>query len=217
MVYLCRACGLAFEAAAERLVELKPLTASPTTKSALPPVVRYLAVWRFAASVEVRSKDTRSGAQSEHVWDGVKRAAAPGPPFLYVPAFAFGRLVVQQLGAGLVEAQPVLSLEERIPWEVPLLSLLHEGVVSVDAGKDERGPGFGTVSPVVLGRRDAEAVAHYVYLAVENRGSIDLRRIDYHMDVGEGDLLFLPAVYDRRYVRDSGWRFLLREFDGLVA
>lgn len=216
-MFPCRPCGLAFEVEADRLLQLEPLTASPSTELALPAAVRYLAVWRFAAQVEVCSKDARSGAPPEHVWEAAKRAAAPGRPFLYVPAFAFGRLVVQQLGAGLVEAQPVLALEQKIPREILPLSLLRGGSSAETTGEGTEGPGFGTVSPVVLGRRDAEVVAHYVYLAVENRGSIDLRRIDYDLQVGEGDLLFLPAVYDRRYVRDSGWRFLLREFDGLVA
>ncbi len=217
-MFLCRPCGLAYEAGTDSLLELQPYTADITTGLALPPMVRYLAVWRFDAQVEVREKDSRSGAPPEHVWEAVRRAAAPRPPALFVPAFAFGRLVVQQLGAGLVEEQPQLSLSEGIPAEAPQFSLVADEQTAETAGKiDDGGPGFGTVSPVLLGRRDAEVVAHYVYLAVENRGTVDLRRIDYDLNLGAADLLFVPAVYDRRYVRDSGWRFLLHEFDGRVA
>ena len=70
---------------------------------------------------------------------------------------------------------------------------------------------------MLLSKKDAETVAHFVYLAVENRATADLRGIDYDLSLTGAELLLLPAVFDRRYVRDSNWRFLLREFDGLVA
>ncbi len=217
-MYLCRRCGLAFEAGPDALIRLQPLIAGITTELAYPAMVRYLAVWRFEAKVEVRGKESRSGAPPEHVWESVRRAAAPAEPVLYVPAFAFGRLVVQQLGAGLVQEQPRLELTEGVPLEGPHLSVLSGDTSSAgDAADASEGPGFGTVSPVRLAKADAEVVAHYVYLAVENRGTIDLRRIDYELSLGAAHLIFIPAVYDRRHVRDSGWRFLLREFDRLVA
>lgn len=222
VVFLCRHCGLAFEASETELIRIEPLTAAVTTALAYPTVVRYLAVWRFAASVEVRSKQSRSQGPPGQVWEKVCRAAAPGKPQIYVPAFAFGRLVVKQLGVGLLERQPRLSLEPGIPPESPQLELIGKDGSALEKDKlpteaDFRFPDFGCVSPVLLSSADARVVAHYVYLALENQHTVDLRGIDYDLELGEGDLLYLPAVYDRRYVRDSGWRLLLREFDGLVA
>lgn len=216
-VYPCRRCGRAFAVESDRLVEMWPKTAAVTTELAVPPDVRYLAVWRFLASVEVEGKQAKTGAPPTQVWDQIRRVAAPEPPFLYVPAFSLVRVVVQQLGLGLVQAQPRLELEEGIPPERPLppRPVDEAREPGVDAwGSD---PGFGTLSPVVLSQSDAETVAHFVYLALESRSTPDLRSIDYELGLTGGVLLFLPAVHDVRHVRDSNWRFLLREFDGLVA
>lgn len=213
-IYVCHECGLAYEVKGRKLDSLKACTAASTTHLAVTSAVRYLPMWRFAAQVQVKEKLSRSGVPAASVWDQVIKAAEPRIPHVYVPAFAFGRQVVQQLGAGLVERQPRLQLREGVPPE------RLECVGSIPQRQEEGeegGPGFGTTAPVLLSRRDAETVAHYVYLAVENRGTMDMRGIDYQMDLGPGELVFLPAVYDKRYVRDSGWRLLLEEFDGLVA
>ena len=192
--------------------EVSTQTAAITTELAVPADVRFLAVWRFLAAVEVREKSSESVVAPGAVWEQIRRVAAPKPPFLYVPAFALARVTVQQLGVGLVLAQPDLTLEAGLPAE---RASLHQ--VVADRPDDGEGPGFGTVSPVLLSAADAATVAHFVYLAVESRATSGLRAIDYDLDLTGGELLFLPAVYDRRYVRDSFWRFLLREFDGLVA
>ena len=71
--------------------------------------------------------------------------------------------------------------------------------------------------PVLVGRRDARILGHFVYLAVESHEVKDLRSVDYELEVVGEDLLFIPAVWDPRYIHESNWRLLLREFDGLVA
>jgi hypothetical protein len=45
----------------------------------------------------------------------------------------------------------------------------------------------------------------------------DLLAIEYQLDLSQEELVFLPAVWDLRYVLNSNWRFLLHEFDDLVA
>jgi len=129
-------------------------------------------------------------------------------------------MIVQQLGVALTEAQPELELEPGLPKEGLHGPHLPEAEApkrdpSIQEAWDE--PDFDTLSPVLFGETDCRTVAHFVYLALENRHTSDLRYIDYSLDLGGGELLFVPAAYDSRYVRDSNWRFLLREFDGLVA
>lgn len=211
-VFPCLNCLRTYAPDGGSLSEVRAQAADVTTELAVPPEVRYVAVWRFLAAVQVREKSSDGVAPPEAVWDQIRRAAAPRPPFLYVPAFTLARVAVQQLGVGLVIAQPELTLEPGLPaTHAPL-----PHVVGNDPDDDE-GPGFDTISPVLLSAADAATVAHFVYLAVESRATPGLRAIDYDLDLTGGELLFLPAVYDRRYVRDSFWRFLLREFDGLVA
>ena len=211
-VFPCLGCRRAYSPAEGPLDEICTQTAAVTTALAVPADVHYLAVWRFLAAVEVREKSSETIVAPGAVWEQIRRLAAPQPPFLYVPAFALARMTVQQLGVGLVLAQPELTLEPGLPAE---RASLHQ--VVADRCDDGEGPGFGTVSPVLLSAADAATVAHFVYLAVESRATSGLRAIDYDLDLTGGELLFLPAVYDRRYIRDSFWRFLLREFDGLVA
>ena len=45
----------------------------------------------------------------------------------------------------------------------------------------------------------------------------DLQGVELALEPGEEELVFFPAVWDPRYIHESNWRFLLREFDGLVA
>ena len=219
-LFPCRQCGRAFEPSDEGLREVRPQTADTTTELTVPPYVRHLAVWSFAAEVRVTSKWSGTGAPPESVWDQVRRSAEPAPARLFVPSFAIRRVLVQQLGVGLVLAQPELVLRPELPAEQVFPARPH---AVPDSSKDEagddtdQGPGFGTLSPVLLSEEDARTVAHFVYLAVEARGSTELKHIDYELALGPGELLFLPALYDPHYVRDSNWRFLLREFDSLVA
>ncbi|MHB9150137.1 MAG: hypothetical protein ACYC33_08695 [Thermoleophilia bacterium] len=217
MAYPCHVCGRAFQLESEGLAEIKPLTAEISTELAVPQNVRFLAVWRFLAAVEVRTKRSGTGVEPSQTWEAIRRVAAPEPPFLYVPAFSLARAVVQQLGLALVQAQPQLDLCEGLPRERHVgLEPVPDAVVSSDGGWTAYAD-FDTLSPVRLARGDAEVVAHFVYLALESRSTPDLRSIDYDLALTGGDLLFLPAVFDVRLVRDSNWRFLLREFDGLVA
>ena len=224
-LFPCRECGLFYEPEGQDLREVVPRTAAITTELAVPPEVHYLAAWAFLASVEVREKRTATVVPPVSVWEHIREVAAPRPPFLFVPAFALARMVVKQLGAVLVEAQPELDLDSGIPPEGPKRPVLVEAegqaaqVVErvVEQVEEVGAPPRWTVSPVLLSKKDAETVAHFVYLAVENRATADLRGIDYDLSLTGAELLLLPAVFDRRYVRDSNWRFLLREFDGLVA
>ena len=54
-------------------------------------------------------------------------------------------------------------------------------------------------------------------MAIEAREARDLHSADLRLEPGEEELLFLPAVWDPRYIHESNWRLLFREFDGLVA
>jgi hypothetical protein len=220
-LFPCRTCGLFYEPEGRDLREVVPRVAAITTRLAVPPEVHYLAAWSFLASVEVRQKRTATVTSPVSAWDHIREVAAPRPPFLFVPAFALARPVVKQLGAILVETQPQLDFDSGIPPEGPKRPVLveAEGRAAKVAWEEDE-PGVSprwTVSPVLLSQKDAETVAHFVYLAVENRATVDLRGIDYDLSLTGAELLLLPAVFDRRYVRDSNWRFLLSEFDGLVA
>ncbi|MBU2603025.1 MAG: hypothetical protein KKA32_12810 [Actinobacteria bacterium] len=216
-MFPCRSCGRTFEVQGEALVEGRPRTAAVTSELAIPPDVRYLAVWRFLAAVEVVEKRSAGGSPPESAWEQIRRVAAPDPPFLFAPAFTLARGLVQQLGLGLVQAQPQLELRDGLPDEGPTRPLAVSEAASVTAEGWAHDPDDRTLSPVLVGRADAEVVAHFVYLALESRTTRGLRSIDYDLSLTGGELLFLPAAFDPRYVRDSGWRLLLREFDGMVA
>ncbi len=217
--FICRVCGVVFEPERKSLRAVTPFKVAVTTELSIPLEVRYLAVWALAADVAVTEKESRSSSSRTSVWEKIGSVASPSPPRLYVPAFALKRSVVQQLGVALTETQPVLDLEPGLPREglhgPHRLEVGPDRDLSSSQGEDE--PGFGTVSPILLSEADCRTVAHFVYLALENRYTRDLRHIDYNLQLGAGQLLFFPAVFDRRHVRDSNWRFLLREFDGLVA
>ena len=203
-MFVCTGCGLVHEPDEHGFVPFSPLTAAVTTDLAVSGDVRYLAVWRL--SVEVSST----------CWDRVAKVAAPARPALYVPAFSLARAVVQQLGVSLTEAQPLLQLAEGLD-----LAALQRPIL-VDAAGDADdapapGPDFGAISPVLCGRKDACVLAHFVYLALESHAAHELRSIDYELETTREELVFLPAVWDPRYIHDSNWRLLLREFDDLVA
>lgn len=216
-MFPCRSCGRTFEVRGEALVEGRPRTAAVTSELAIPPDVRYLAFWRFLAAVEVVEKRSSGGSPPGSAWEQIRRVAAPDPPFLFAPAFTLSRGLVQQLGVGLVQAQPQLELRDGLPEEGPTRPLAVSEAGSVTGEGWAHDPGDRTLSPVLVTRADAEVVAHFVYLALESRTTQGLRSIDYDLSLTGGELLFLPASFDPRYVRDSGWRLLLREFDGMVA
>jgi hypothetical protein len=218
-LFLCPGCGLAHEPGEEGLAAFSPLTAAITSELAVSGPVRYLAVWRVTATV----KAAAGGA-----WERVCKVAAPGPAYLYVPGFTLARPVVQRLGVSLTEAQPALELTAGPPEDTPHRPTLVgvAGGAGVAHGSDTAegapgvavaGPDFGTFSPVVVGRKDACILAHFVYLAVESHETHDLRSVDYELEPASEELTLIPAVWDPRYIHESNWRFLLSEFDGLVA
>ncbi|MFH0916634.1 MAG: hypothetical protein V1912_09345 [bacterium] len=189
-----------------------------TTELAVAGPVQHLAVWRLLVSVE---------NPAESAWERIRKAAAPGPAYLYVPAFSLVRPVVQRLGVSLVEAQPALTLAAGLPARVLARPELVGLRAARDRMRDDAGdgaeattasaPDFGPFSPVVMSREDARVLAHFVYLAVESHEAHDLHSVDYRLEPTSEDLVFIPAVWDPRYIHESNWRLLLREFDGLVA
>ncbi|OFW61173.1 MAG: hypothetical protein A2133_10690 [Actinobacteria bacterium RBG_16_64_13] len=209
---MCPNCGLAYELDEHGLVSFAPLSAAMTTELAFAGLVHYLAAWRVTATVSVE----------DPTWERVRRTAAPGPAYLYVPAFTLARAVVQQLGVSLTETQPALELtpglEEATAQRPSLVEVGAAGrfqdAIDVSA---TTGPGFGAVSPVVVGREDARVLARFVYMAVQSHESRDLRSIRCDLEPAGQELIFIPAVWDPRYIHESNWRLLLREFDGLVA
>ena len=206
-LFVCATCGLVHEPGENGFTPFSPLTAAITTALAQAGDVRYLAVWRVAVEV-------KTGADS--AWERIKKVAAPQPPYVYVPAFSLARMVVHRLGASLTEIQPDLELCSGLE----VSSTQRPTLVGVDDPTIEEcslGPAFGTISPVLVGRKDAHALAHFVYLAVESSDKHELHSVEYELQATAEDLLFLPAVWDPRQVHESNWRLLLREFDGLVA
>jgi hypothetical protein len=145
------------------------------------------------------------------------------------------------MGVRLTEVQPILELASGAPTAPGPRPALVEagsgappvlGPVGDDTGDGERAeresdtsdaaggvgrPDFDTVSPVLIGRREAWGLAYFVYMAIEARELRELRPADYRLEPGGEELLFIPATWDPRYIHESNWRLLLREFDGLVA
>lgn len=220
---MCPACGLAHEPGDEGLQAFRPLTAAKTTELAVAGPVQHLAVWRLTVSVE---------AAADSAWERIRKVALPEPAYLYVPAFSLVRPLVQRLGVALVEAQPQLELSPELPADVPSGPSLVRVRGAARGAASARGrstidletadalssePDFGPISPVVVSREDSHTLAHFVYLAVESHEVHDLRSVDYKLEPTGEDLIFIPAVWDPRYIHESNWRLLLREFDGLVA
>jgi hypothetical protein len=190
-----------------------------TTELAVAGRVRYLAVWRLDVAISF-------GADS--AWERIRRSVAPAPAYLFVPAFSLMRVVVQQLGASLTHAQPRLEFEQNAPGSrrPSLVQVADDGrrilrALKVESdsppGSGDDEPGFSAVSPVLIGRADARTLGHFVFLAVESQETVELRAADYRLEVASEELILIPAVWDPRYIHESNWRLLLREFDGMVA
>jgi hypothetical protein len=212
-IFVCPVCGIAYETVADDLVGFRPLTAAITTELAVGGTVQYLAVWRLA----VKAPPSLFG---ESAWARIGRSHAPDPIYLYVPAFTLARAAVQRLAVSLAEAQPTLQLTPGLAQDTsrrPALVGADKIPLPGSAGVALTGPDFGTLSPVVVGRKDCPALAHFAFLAVESYELPNLRAVDYKLEITGEELVFLPAVWDPRYVHDSNWRLLLREFDGQVA
>ncbi len=203
-MFVCTSCGLVHEPDEHGFVPFSPLTAAATTDLAVSGDIHYLAVWRLSVNV------------SSTCWDRIRKIAAPAEPVLYVPAFTLARAVVQQLGVGLTEAQPVLQLTQGLDPSILQRPMLVNAAGTRGQSPDF-GPEFGVLSPILVGRKDAHVLAHFVYMAVESHEAHELHSVDYELETTGEELIFLPAVWDPRYIHDSNWRLLLREFDGLVA
>jgi hypothetical protein len=222
-LFVCPGCGQVHEVGEGGLSPFAASTAAVTTELAVSGPTRYLAVWRLLPD---------AASLNDPVWEHIRRIAAPGPAYLYVPAFSMMRSMVQRVGVRLTEVQPALQLTAGAPagpgrW--PVLAEALPGVSSLPAAQEgapgaESGvaqiadaPGSEADSSILIGRREAWGLAHFVYMAIEAREARDLRLADLCLEPGEQELVFLPAVWDPRYIHESNWRLLLREFDGLVA
>jgi hypothetical protein len=221
-MFVCPGCGQVHEIGEKGLSPFAVSTVAVTTELAVSGPIRYLAVWRLLPN---------AAAGDDPVWDHIRRVAAPGPAHLFVPAFSMARPVVQRLGVSLTEVQPLLQLTPGAPPGPGRRPVLVEALTQVSPLPAAQGvspatsaggsladpPDFEAVSPVLIGRREAWGLAHFVYMAIEAREARDLHSADPRLEPGEEELLFFPAVWDPRYIHDSNWRLLLREFDGLVA
>ena len=210
-MFLCSACGLAYEPVEGELADFRPLTAAVTTELAVGGTVQYLAFWRLTIDFS---------PATDSAWARLCKAKAPGPVYLYVPAFTLARAMMQRVGVSLAEAQPDLELAPGLVDKAgPKPTLVEVGAIPGPGspGLALTGPDFGTLSPVVVGRTDCHVLAHFIFLAVESYEAPNLRSVDYRLETLSEQLVFLPAVWDPRYVHDSSWRLLLREFDGQVA
>jgi len=211
---VCPVCGLAHEVFDDELSTLAPLIAQETTELAVVGDVHYLAVWRLL--VDILEQDNA-------VWEQIVRQASPALPYLYVPAFSSGRSVLQRLGFKLTKRQPVLKplakgrLLGRLRSQSLLSSDSMSGVADADDGLTGDESGFDLFSPVLIGRQDSRVLAHFVYQVLRSGESRDLSVVDYRLDVVAEELVFVPAVWDPRCIRDANWRLLLVEFDDLVA
>jgi hypothetical protein len=182
-----------------------------TTELALGGTVQYLAFWRLTVDFSLAL---------DSAWARLRKAQAPEPVRLYVPAFTLARDMLQRIGVSLAEAQPSLELVPGLVDETGHRpSLVEVGALPGPGspGLALTGSAFGTVSPVVVGRTDCHVLAHFIFLAVESYEAPNLRSVDYRLETLGEELVFLPAVWDPRYAQDSSWRILLREFDGRVA
>ena len=199
-LFVCSGCGLVHEPGQDVLGAFPAMSAAITTDLAASGDIHYLAVWRMRAPS----------------WERIHRATSSGAGYLYVPAFTLVRPMVQRLGVSLCLTQPELELTPGL-----LISAVSRpSLVGAPEPQFESwplGPGFGAVSPVVVSRQDAKVLAQFVYLAVESHETHDLHPAGGDLAVGGEELVFIPAVWDPRYIHESNWRLLLSEFDDLVA
>jgi hypothetical protein len=154
------------EACDAGLIPVAALTAAVTSELAVSGAIQYLAVWRLLPVVGIE------GDPSARYF---RRAAPAGPTYLYVPAFSMLRPVVQRLGVRLTEVQPALTLSSSgpmAPGSRPVLIEARPGGTVADP------PGFQAVSPILIGRREAWGLAHFISMAIEAREGRDLCRPD---------------------------------------
>ncbi len=214
MLLVCPVCGLAHEVVDGELSITAPLIATETTRLLVTGEVHCLAVWRLVVEIDGAGDST---------WDRVVREAAPQMPYVYIPAFSSARSVLHQLGYRLTETQPMIQMtgEKRRASRTGRLGPARSetGDLEIPAlmPVDTDASGFGFFSPVVISRKDARILSHFVYLLLRSGDARELTVVDYRLEVVAEELVFIPAVWDERCVHDANWRLLLSEFDGLVA
>jgi hypothetical protein len=211
-------CGLVHEVGEKSLSPFSASTVTATTGLAVSGKVQYLAVWRLLPEALPKGGP---------IWDSIQRRAAGGPAYLFVPAFSLARAVMQRIGVRLTQMQPEITLTEGAPVARLLRPALAEArpyapplqtaSEAPQSSSSPHEPFPDAVSSVLVGTREAWGLAHFIYMAVEARELHDVRLTGFRLQPGREELLFLPAVWDSRYIHDSNWRILLREFDGLVA
>ena len=81
-LFVCPGCGQVHEVGDAGLDSFAAATAAVTTELAVSGPTRYLAVWRLLPDARL---------VDDPVWEHIRRAAAPGPAYLYVPAFSMMR------------------------------------------------------------------------------------------------------------------------------
>ncbi len=226
---VCPSCGLAHELVDGELGVTTPLVAACTTELAILGEVHRLAAWRLIVEVDEPGDST---------WERLGRKAAPQIPYLYVPAFSTTRSVLHRVGFQLTQAQPRLEPcpSGRAATEHghldPEPGMSATGLHSVSAGAgpasclargatsfspEDDESGFGRFTPVLLSRQDARILSHFLYLVLRAGDIRELAVADYQLDVVAEELVYIPAVWDTRYLHGANWRLLLREFDDLVA
>lgn len=214
-LFVCPMCGLVHEVGEKSLSPFPASTVTATTDLAVSGPVQYLAVWRLLPEAP---------ANGDLIWDSIRRRAEGGPAYLFVPAFSLARAVVQRIGVRLTEMQPDITLIPGAPPARLLRPALAEArpyaapfQAAPETPHSPHEPIPDAVSSVLVGKREAWGLAHFIYMAIQARDLHDMQLTGFRLQPGREELLFLPAVWDSRYIHDSNWRILLREFDGLVA
>jgi len=238
-MFVCPGCGQVHDVGENGLTPFAAWTAQATTELAVAGSIRYLAVWRLLPNTAggddpvwehirrlaapnpaylyvpafsmARAVVQRIGVRLTETQPVLELSpggpVGPGPRPVLVEAAA---LVSPFPGA---PTGPLTA----VPTPAPDGAFAAVGVSTPEAGSFTDAPDFEGVSPVLIGRREAWGLAHFVYMAIEARETRDVQVADPRLEPGDEELLFLPAVWDPRYIHESNWRLLLREFDGLVA
>jgi hypothetical protein len=243
-VFLCPGCGAAYEPGGGNLAEFPISAAAITSELAVSGLVRYVAVWRVAVGIKattggawervckvaapespslyipgftlMRPVMQRLGVRlteaqpALHLTPGVPEEVLHRPSLTGVTG---GGAITGLVGKGSDVSPRHLPSRGAPSRDTSIRGTSNRDTPSVPAD----GPSFDVLSPVVVSRKDARVLSHFVYLAVESFETRDILSVDYELEVTAEELILLPAVWDPRYIHESNWRLLLREFDGLVA
>ena len=126
------------------------------------PVGRWLPFWVFHGRVNIDRRETQRGGSGQE--DAERLWGEPCD--LYVPAWELSLRTAQDLGSKMIQQQPVYQALSP-PAEVDLASV--------------------TLTP-----EDALKMLEFIVLAIEARRPDWLKRLDFHLEVGEPALWALP-------------------------